>query len=76
VLAQGARVAAIGVGLGLLGSFAATRAIRSLLFGLSPFDPATLAAVTLTLILVALLSCYVPARRAAQVDPNVALRYE
>jgi len=59
-----------------VGSFAVTRAIRSLLFGLSPVDPLTLASVTLALIAVALLACYVPARRAARVDPNVALRYE
>ncbi|HEU0368965.1 MAG TPA: FtsX-like permease family protein, partial [Candidatus Acidoferrum sp.] len=76
VLAQGARVTAIGVALGIAGSLALTRAIRSLLFGLSPADPATFVAVALLLIAVALLACYLPARRAAKVDPNVALRYE
>jgi putative ABC transport system permease protein len=76
VLAQGARVTAIGVALGIAGSLALTRAIRSLLFGLSPADPATFAAVALLLIAVAFLACYLPARRAAKVDPNVALRYE
>ena len=76
VLAQGARVAAVGVLIGLAGSLALTRAIRSLLFGLSPGDPLTFTAVALILIAVALLACYLPARRASQVDPNVALRYE
>jgi len=76
VLAQGARVTAIGVALGIAGSLALTRAIRSLLFGLRPGDPATLAAVALLLIAVAFLACYLPARRASRVDPNVALRYE
>jgi putative ABC transport system permease protein len=76
VLAQGVRVTAIGVVLGVAGSLALTRAIRSLLFGLSPADPATFAAVALLLIVVAFLACYLPARRACHVDPNVALRYE
>jgi putative ABC transport system permease protein len=76
VLIQGARVTAIGVALGIAGSLALTRAIRSLLFGLRPADPATLAAVALLLVAVAFLACYLPARRAAKVDPNVALRYE
>jgi len=76
VLAQGVRVTAIGVALGIAGSLALTRAIRSLLFGLRPADPATFAAVAVLLIAVAFLACYLPARRAAKVDPNVALRYE
>jgi predicted permease len=76
VLAQGARVTTMGVALGLVGSLALTRAIRSLLFGLSPVDPLTFFSVALALIGVALLACYVPARRASRVDPNVALRYE
>jgi ABC-type antimicrobial peptide transport system permease subunit len=76
VLKQGARVTAVGVVIGVVGSFLLTRAIRSLLFGLSPTDPLTFAAVALLLIAVALLACWVPARRAAKVDPMVALRYE
>jgi putative ABC transport system permease protein len=76
VLGQGARVTAIGVLIGIAGSLALTRAIRSLLFGLSPADPLTFAAVAFILITVALWACYVPARRASRVDPNVALRYE
>jgi putative ABC transport system permease protein len=76
VLAQGVRVTAIGVVLGIAGSLALTRAIRSLLFGLNPADPATFTAVALLLIAVAFLACYLPARRASNVDPMIALHYE
>jgi putative ABC transport system permease protein len=76
VLTQGARVALIGAMVGLAGSLALTRTLRSLLFGLSPTDPFTFAAVAFALMAVALLACWVPARRAARVDPMQALRYE
>jgi predicted permease len=76
VLKQGARVTAVGVVIGVVGSFLLTRAIRSLLFGLSSTDPLTFLGVAILLVLVALLACWVPARRAAKIDPMVALRYE
>jgi putative ABC transport system permease protein len=76
VLGQGARLAAIGLVAGLVASFGAGRALSSLLFEVSPFDPATLGGVSVLLAAVALLACYVPARRATRVDPLVALRYE
>jgi ABC-type antimicrobial peptide transport system permease subunit len=76
VLKQGARVTAVGVVIGVVGSLLLTRAIRSLLFGLSPTDPLTFVGVATLLVLVALLACFIPARRAAKVDPMVALRYE
>ncbi len=74
VLAQGARLAAIGIVLGAGASILASRWIRGLLFGVQPFDPATLAAVAVLFGLVALAACLIPARRAARVDPLTAIR--
>ena len=76
VLRQGLVTALIGVAIGMGGAIVLTRTLRSFLFGLSPTDPGTFAAVAVLLILVALLACYFPARRAAKVDPIEALRYE
>ena len=76
VLGQGLRTVLVGVVLGVAGSLALTRAIQSLLFGITATDPLTFIAVILLLVTVALLACYIPARRAAKVDPMVALRYE
>ena len=76
VMGQGARLAATGVAAGIVGAFALTRLMTSLLFGVAPTDPATFAAVVLLMMAAVLLACYVPARRAVRVDPMVALRYE
>jgi putative ABC transport system permease protein len=67
---------AIGVAIGIAGSFALTRTTRSLLFGVSPTDAVTLAGVSLLLAGVSLLACWIPTRRAMRVDPIVALRYQ
>jgi len=76
VVAQGLRPAVLGVGLGLAAAFVSARAIASMLFGVSPADAMTFAAVAVLLLGVALFACWVPARRAMRVDPMVALRYE
>jgi ABC-type antimicrobial peptide transport system permease subunit len=75
-LKQGMGLVLLGLGLGLFGAFALSRVMTSLLFGVSAGDPMTFAGVSLLLSLIALLACYFPARRAARIDPLVALRHE
>lgn len=76
VIGRAMLLAAAGLGLGLIASFGLTRLLAGLLFNTSPTEPATLIAVGAVLSLAALLACYFPARRAAKIDPMVALRYE
>jgi macrolide transport system ATP-binding/permease protein len=76
VVKQGLFITGTGIALGLLGAFGVTRFARSLLFGISPADPLTYIGLSLLLFLVAILACLIPARRATQIDPLVALRYE
>jgi predicted permease len=76
VLRQGAKLAVVGVCIGVAAALASARLMTSLLFGVTAHDPLTFAAVAALLICVALLACYIPARRAMKVDPVVALRYE
>jgi predicted permease len=76
ILGQGLRLTVVGLGLGILAALALMRVLVSLLFDVRAYDPSTYTAVTLLLTAVALLACYIPARRAMRVDPMVALRYD
>jgi predicted permease len=76
VIRQGITLTLIGVAIGIVAALGVTRLISSMIFGVTPYDPATFAIVAAVLVTVAFLACYIPARRAMKVDPMVALRYE
>jgi len=76
ILGQGARLVGTGIAIGILAALGLTRLMGSFLYGIRPTDPLTFVVVSLLLASVALLACYLPARRATHVDPMVALRYE
>jgi putative ABC transport system permease protein len=76
VVWQGFKLSLIGSGLGLIGSLMVCRILRTGLHGISPFDPIAFAGSAGVLVGTALLACYMPARRAARIDPMEALRYE
>jgi len=76
LIGQGLRLVGVGVILGVSGGAAVSRALSSLLFGLSPFDPIAYAGVSLFLVMIAFAAIYLPARRATEVDPIIVLRSE
>jgi putative ABC transport system permease protein len=76
ILGHGMKLALIGVGLGLVGAFALTRLMATMLFGVEPTDATTFAGISILLITIALLACYLPGRRATKVEPTISLRYE
>jgi putative ABC transport system permease protein len=76
IVGQGFKLVLIGLAIGLAGAFALTRLLASLLFGVGTKDPLTFLVVAGILAFVAILACYLPARRASRVDPLIALRYE
>lgn len=76
VLGRGATLAAMGIGLGLVGAVAASRLLQGMLYEVQPFDPGTFAALSATVLIVAVVAAYIPARRATRIDPMVALRTE
>jgi predicted permease len=76
VVGQGVKMTGIGLGIGMVGALVLTRFFSSMLYGVKPTDPLTFIAVALILIIIALMACSIPARRATKVDPMVALRHE
>ena len=76
VMSEGMKVGLIGIAIGLVGAFVAARALASIVYGVPVRDPATFVSVAIVLSIVALAACFIPARRAAKVDPMVALRCE
>ena len=76
IIREAMSVVGLSIGLGFAGALACSRLLRSLLYGIAPWDPVTFVAISILIAVVALLACWIPARRAARVNPTVALRSE
>jgi putative ABC transport system permease protein len=76
ILGHGMKLTLIGIAVGLVGAFALTRLMATMLFGVEPTDATTFASIAVLLIVIALLACYLPGRRATKVEPTISLRYE
>jgi len=76
ILGHGIKLTLIGVGIGLIGAFALTRLMATMLFGVAPTDATTFGTIAVLLVSVALLACFIPGRRATKVEPTISLRYE
>ena len=76
VIGRGVGMAFVGIVLGLVASFGLTRLVADLLYGVTAVDPVTFVGIPIVLLVVSVLACYIPARRATKVDPLIALRYE
>jgi ABC-type antimicrobial peptide transport system permease subunit len=76
ILGNGMKLALIGVAIGLVGAFFLTQLMATMLFGVAPRDAMTFGGISVLLITVALLACYLPGRRATKVEPTISLRYE
>jgi ABC-type antimicrobial peptide transport system permease subunit len=74
ILREGGVLLALGLGLGVVGAYFATRAMRGLLFGVAPHDPITLVGVALLMAAIGMVACWIPALRAARIDPATAMR--
>lgn len=76
ILVEGLKLTLFGVVIGTISAFALTRFMSTILYGVSPADPLTFTSIAMLLVLMALLACYLPARRATRIDPMIALRYQ
>ncbi len=76
IMSEGLLLVAVGIGIGIIAGIVLARILRSLLFGMQPYDPSIYALAALVVACIAIAACYLPARRATKIEPSIALRYE